>query len=69
MDGDGVTRPLSDASRFRGSVRVDICGNLDRGVPEDLLRQLQVSRLPERPAARMLFQLDSSLLTWDFASG
>ena len=56
-----VTRPLGDASRFRGSVSVDVRGHFDRVVPEDLLRQLQVSRLPEPPAARTLFQLDSSL--------
>ena len=39
MDDYGVTRPLGDASRFRRSVRVDVCGHLDRGVPEELLRQ------------------------------
>ena len=33
------------AFRFRRSVGVDVCGHLDRGAPEELLRQLQVSRL------------------------
>ena len=36
MDDYGVTRPLGDASRFRRSVRVDVCGHVDCGVPEDL---------------------------------
>jgi hypothetical protein len=38
----------SVAFRFRRSVRVDVCGHLDCGVPEEPLRQLQVSGLSQK---------------------